>query len=314
MREAVDDNKRLLRLLRPDSAAAPPLAASGFALKAPQAWLRRIRPGVADDPLLRQILPLAEENAARAGFGKDPVGEAAAHANGGIIRKYRRRALLITTAVCAIHCRYCFRRHFPYREHSIAGRLDAAIATIANDNDIEEVILSGGDPLSLSNAKLFELCRRLEAIAHVKRLRIHSRLPVAIPDRIDDAFARWSKDRPKPYVLVLHINHPQEIDDAVRQAAMRLRHWPLLNQAVLLRGVNDDADSLIGLSLRCFDAGIMPYYLHLLDRVEGSAHFEVKADAARRLMRAISAELPGYLVPKLVRESAGESAKSIVAY
>lgn len=313
MHDAVDNNEQLLRHLKPDSVAAPLAADSGFALKVPQAWLRRVRTG-ANDPLLRQILPLAEENISRTGFDRDPVGEAMASVNAGIIRKYRHRVLLITTAVCAIHCRYCFRRHFPYRENSISRHLDAAIAAIANDSGIEEVILSGGDPLSLSNPKLFELCRRLETIAHVQRLRIHSRLPIAIPDRIDDTFVRWTKERPKPYVLVLHINHPNEIDDSVKRAVMRLRHWPLLNQAVLLRSVNDDRESLIGLSLRCFDAGVMPYYLHLLDRVAGSAHFEVKAATARRLMREISAELPGYLVPKLVRESAGEAAKSIIAY
>ena len=316
IRDSAADTADLLEQLELHPGALPQAAQgsdTGFALKAPAAWLRRIQKGDPADPLLRQILPSTEENEHREGFSKDPVGDLAAATGGGIIRKYRRRALLVVTGACAMHCRYCFRRHFPYRDNQLAS-MDTAIAALQADRRIEEVILSGGDPLVLPNRKLFELCRRLEAIGHLRRLRIHTRTPVAVPGRIDRQFIKWSQQRPKPYTMVLHINHPREMDAQLGARIKRLGHWTLLNQAVLLKGVNDDARTLVDLSLRCFDAGILPYYLHLLDPVAGAAHFEVCEDTARRLMRTVSAELPGYLVPKLVRETAGGAAKRIIAY
>ena len=284
-----------------------------FPLKVPRSWLARMAAGDADDPLLRQVLPSVAERAEVGGFGDDPTGDAAASVGGGILHKYRHRVLLIVTGACAIHCRYCFRRHFPYREHSLAKHLEDALAFIARHADVEEVILSGGDPLTLANHKLFELCERIEAVPHVARVRIHTRLPIAEPARLDDALLAWSKRRVKPYILVVHANHPHEINDEVRAAMRRMRHWTLLNQAVLLRGVNDDAEVLARLSRRCFDAGVLPYYLHLLDRVRGAAHFEVTEPTARALMREVGARLPGYLVPKLVREQPGAAAKTVIA-
>ena len=284
-----------------------------FPLKVPRSWLARMAAGDADDPLLRQVLPSVAERDEVGGFDDDPTGDVAASAGGGILRKYRHRVLLIVTGACAIHCRYCFRRHFPYREHGMAKQVEAALSSIARSADVEEVILSGGDPLTLANHKLFDLCERLEAIPHVARIRIHTRAPIAEPARLDDELLAWSRRRAKPYIFVVHANHPHEISDEVRDAMRRMRHWTLLNQAVLLRGVNDDAEVLVRLSRRCFDAGVLPYYLHLLDRVRGAAHFEVSEQEARALMREVGARLPGYLVPKLARETPGAAAKTVIA-
>ncbi|MCA1714076.1 MAG: KamA family radical SAM protein, partial [Gammaproteobacteria bacterium] len=213
---------------------------------------------------------------------------------------------------CAVHCRYCFRRHFPYGEDTAAraGWLPA-IAVIAADDSIDEVILSGGDPLSLATAKLAELTDALAGIAHLKRLRIHSRLPVVLPERIDDGLLAWLRMLPWPVTVVIHANHGNEFDPSVDAALARLRTTgtTLLNQAVLLRGVNDSVEALATLSERAYAAGVLPYYLHQLDRVAGTAHFEVGDDQARGLHAALSARLSGYLVPKLVREVAGEPGK-----
>lgn len=309
-----DDLCRALGLPAHAAGALAPRDCAEFPLKAPRAWLARIRRGDADDPLLRQVLPVAAESAQTPGFGDDAVGDLAAGAGNGVVHKYRNRVLLMVTGACAIHCRYCFRRHFPYRGHTLAGHLDAAVKYITERRDIEEVILSGGDPLTLANRKLFDLCERLEAVAHVARIRIHTRLPVACPKRMDGEWLAWSRRRRKPYLMVLHINHPAELDRDAARAVGAMRHWTLLNQAVLLKGVNDDADTLVRLSRRCFEVGVLPYYLHLLDRVRGAAHFEVDEAAARRLMREVAARLPGYLVPKLARETAGAAAKDLIAY
>ncbi len=309
----VSDLRRLLDLPANPPDGPIPRDCAEFPLKVPRAWLARIARGDADDPLLRQVLPVAAEAAQTDGFDADAVGDLAADAGNGILQKYRHRVLLIVTGACAIHCRYCFRRHFPYREHSLAGHLDAAVDFIAGHADIEEVILSGGDPLTLANHKLFDLCERLEAIPHIARIRIHTRLPVVCPERMDSALLAWSKRRSRPYVMVLHVNHPDEMDQAAGEAVAAMRHWTLLNQAVLLKGVNDDVKTLVRLSRRCFEVGVLPYYLHLLDRVRGTAHFEVDEATARRLMREVGARLPGYLVPKLVRETPGAPAKEMVA-
>ncbi|MDD9868350.1 MAG: EF-P beta-lysylation protein EpmB [Gammaproteobacteria bacterium] len=309
-----DDLCRMLGLPARTAGALAPRDCAEFPLKVPRAWLNRIRRGDAADPLLRQVLPVAAESAQTPGFGADAVGDLAAGAGNGILHKYRHRVLLVVTGACAIHCRYCFRRHFPYRGHTLAGHLDAAMEYIAARRDIEEVILSGGDPLTLANRKLFDLCERLEAVPHVTRIRIHTRLPVANPERMDSEWLAWSRRRPKPYLMVLHINHPAELDRDAARAVGAMRHWTLLNQAVLLKGVNDDAETLARLSRRCFEAGVLPYYLHLLDRVRGAAHFEVDEAAARRLMREVAARLPGYLVPKLARETPGAAAKDLIAY
>lgn len=287
-------------------------AAAQFPLRVPRAFIARMRRGDPQDPLLRQVLPLDEEMRPVPGFGLDAVGDAAARTAAGVLQKYRGRALLVATGSCAVHCRYCFRRHFPYAEETAArGGWREAVEAIATDNRIEEVLLSGGDPLSLATSKLSELTDALKAVPHLKRLRIHSRLPVVLPERVDDGLTRWLSSLPWPVAFVIHANHAQEFDAEVDAALARLRATgaQLLNQAVLLRGVNDQVDALAALSERSFAAGVLPYYLHQLDRVSGVAHFEVSDAHALALHSALRERLSGYLVPRLVREVPGDTGK-----
>jgi EF-P beta-lysylation protein EpmB len=287
-------------------------AAGQFPLRVPRGFAARMRPGDPHDPLLRQVLPVDEEMRAVPGFGLDAVGDAAARAGRGVIHKYHGRALLIATGSCAVHCRYCFRRHFPYGEETAAANgWHEALEAVRRDPSLAEVILSGGDPLSLATAKLSELTGALAAIPHVARLRIHTRLPVVLPERVDDGLVAWLRGLPWPVTVVVHANHANEFDASVDAAMARLRGAgaTLLNQAVLLRGVNDSADALAALCERGFAAGVLPYYLHQLDRVAGAAHFEVGDAEALALHAALRARLPGYLVPRLVREVAGEASK-----
>ena len=313
-RDGVRDPAELLSLLGLDALATrlSPAAMAQFPLRVPRAFVARMRHGDPADPLLRQVLPLDDEDLIAPGFSWDAVGDAAAKAADGVLHKYRGRALLITTGSCAVTCRYCFRRHFPYADETAArGDWREAVAAIAADPTIEEVLLSGGDPLSRSTPKLDDLTCQLAALPQVKRLRIHSRLPVVLPARIDDAFIAWMSALPWPVTFVIHANHANEFDGEVDAALGRLRDAGaiLLNQAVLLRGVNDSIDALADLSERGFQAGVLPYYLHQLDRVQGAAHFEVDDDTALALHRALAARLSGYLVPHLVREVAGDPGK-----
>lgn len=289
-------------------------AARHFPLRVPRSFVARMRPGDPRDPLLLQVLPLAAELAEEAGYGTDPVGDRDARRAPALLQKYRGRALLIATPACAVHCRYCFRREFPYAEQGGSGeapRWSEALAEIAADATLEEIILSGGDPLSLSNARLESLTRALAAIPHVRRIRVHTRQPVVLPSRVDPGLLQWLRGSPLPVVLVLHVNHPNELDAELAEACARLRATgiTLLNQSVLLAGVNDDVEVLSRLSLRLFDAGVLPYYLHTLDRVRGAAHFALDDERARALAGQLAARLPGYLVPRLVREVAGAPAK-----
>jgi len=275
-----------------------------------------MRRGDANDPLLLQVLPGARELIEQAGFGPDPLGEEAATQAPGLLHKYHGRALLITTGACAVHCRYCFRREFPYQDSGTqAGRWQAALAALAADSSIEELILSGGDPLSLSNARLMQLTDSLRAVPHLRRLRIHTRTPIVLPERVDAGLTSWLERLPWPTVIVLHSNHANEIDGTVRAAAQRLRSAgaTLLNQSVLLAGINDSVAALEALSQALWSAQVLPYYLHLLDRVRGTAHFEVAQSRAQVLMAGLAARLPGYLVPRLVRESAGAPSKTVLA-
>ena len=313
-REAVCDPRELLAMLGLESLAsglsAP--AAARFALRVPRAFIARMAHGDPADPLLRQVLPVLEEDRVVPGFVLDAVGDGAARAGHGVIRKYQGRALLVATGSCAINCRYCFRRHFPYAEETAAaGGWQEAVATIAADPAIDEIILSGGDPLSLSTAKLAELTVALATIPHVRRLRIHSRLPVVLPARVDAELLAWIGALPWPVAFVIHANHANEFDQAVDAALARLREAGalVLNQAVLLRGVNDSIDALAALSERSWQAGAVPYYLHQLDRVAGTSHFEVDDARARELHAGLAARLSGYLVPRLVREVPGDSGK-----
>ncbi len=283
-----------------------------FPLRVPHSYITRMRRGDPHDPLLRQVLPLGEECRATPGFGADPVGDDAAMAVPGLLHKYHGRVLLTVTGACAVHCRYCFRRHFDYSEANPAvDQWRAALDYIAADTTISEVILSGGDPLSLSDRRLAELVSCLEDIAHLKRLRVHTRTAVVVPARITLGLLALLRDTRFAAVVVLHVNHANEIDAEVRAALAQLRSAgvTLLNQSVLLRGVNDHIETLVQLSETLYSAGALPYYLHLLDKVQGAAHFDVEASAARDLHAALSARLPGYLVPRLVREVAGAPAK-----
>lgn len=313
-REAVRDPRELLGLLGLDAAAAgiSDAAAAQFPLRVPRGFIARMRPGDLADPLLRQVLPVDAEMRIVPGFSFDAVGDGAAKKADGVIQKYRGRALLVATGSCAVNCRYCFRRHFPYADETAArDGWAGAVASIAADPAIDEVILSGGDPLSLATPKLAELTAQLAAIPHIRRLRIHSRLPVVLPERVDAALLQWLSALPWPVAFVIHANHASEFDASVDAALAALRGAgvQLLNQAVLLRGVNDSVDALADLSERSYAAGVLPYYLHQLDRVEGVAHFEVPDDEARTLHAALAARLSGYLVPKLVREVQGDPGK-----
>jgi len=313
-RKAVRDPRELLALLGLNAAALriSDEAAQQFPLRVPRGFITRMRYGDPSDPLLRQVLPLDAELMQVEGYGVDAVGDAAANIGQGVLHKYHGRALLISTGSCAIHCRYCFRRHFPYSEETAAANgWQAAIDTIRADESLTEVILSGGDPLSLSTHKLTELTTALRHIPHIKRLRLHTRLPVVLPERIDAEFLDWLDNLPWAKVIVIHANHANEFDDDVDAALSDLRDTGahLLNQAVLLRGVNDDIETLRKLCERGFEAGVLPYYLHQLDRVNGAAHFEVSDENARSMHTQLLATLSGYLVPKLVREVTNEASK-----
>jgi EF-P beta-lysylation protein EpmB len=272
--------------------------------------------GNPDDPLLKQVLASPLELANAEGFGPDPLAEnGGASPRRGIIHKYRGRVLLVVSGSCAINCRYCFRRHFPYSDNQNSRQQwHGALDYIAGDPGITEVILSGGDPLVASDRLLQDLVTQIAAIPHVSRLRVHSRLPVVLPDRITGGLLDAISVPGLQTLMVIHCNHANEVDKAVGGAIAKLRDRGItsLNQAVLLAGINDSADALVALSESLFAVGVLPYYLHLLDRVQGAAHFEVQETTARRLLAEVSARLPGYLVPRLVRENAGADAKTIL--
>jgi EF-P beta-lysylation protein EpmB len=287
-------------------------ASRSFGFRVTRFFASLMEKGNPDDPLLRQVLPMAAELEDTPGFSTDPLEDQAAHQGNGLLRKYHGRALLITTGACAINCRYCFRRHFPYTEHLASpARWHSLLRQLRNDVDISEVILSGGDPLSLGNSRLGALIEQLQLIPHLKRLRIHSRLPVVLPQRLDHGLTEILDGCRLPTSLVLHINHPGEISTELAQALMPLRRQGviLLNQAVLLRGVNDSAKIQIRLAEDLFQAGVLPYYLHQLDRVRGAAHFAVEDERATTLHQAMQTRLPGYLLPRLVREIPGARSK-----
>jgi EF-P beta-lysylation protein EpmB len=267
------------------------------------------------DPLLRQVLPLAEELQSVEGFGLDPVGDLKATAAPGVLHKYHGRVLLTATGACAIHCRYCFRRHFPYSgENPARNNWQAGIDYLQNHPEVDELILSGGDPLILDTPQLALLTERLAAVPHLRRLRLHTRLPVVLPERVDGPLLDWLTSLPWQTVMVIHANHANEFDASVATALARLRRTglTLFNQSVLLSGVNDDVESLTRLSETLFQHGVIPYYLHLLDHVTGAAHFDVDEEHARKLLQGLRTRLPGYLVPRLVREIEGQPHKQPV--
>lgn len=315
--DAIRDPAELLALLGlPDSLLdGAHQGAKQFPLRVPRGFVARIEKGNPADPLLRQVLPLLEETQTVGGFTTDPVGDLAAQAGAGLLHKYHGRVLLSTTGACAVHCRYCFRRHFPYGEQRpTRDNWQGVLDYLHAQPEVDELILSGGDPLMLDDELLHSLTTRLASLPQLKRLRLHTRLPIVLPERIDEGLLKWLASLPWPVVMVVHCNHPQEIDHAVGEALERLHQAgvSLLNQSVLLAGVNDDAASLEKLSLRLFECRVMPYYLHLLDRVHGAAHFEVTTAQALSLLEQLRGRLPGYLLPRLVREQAGDIGKQAV--
>lgn len=284
-----------------------------FNVKVPYAYLKKMQAGQPDDPLLLQMMAQSQEMLNPEGYHADPVGDLNAEKTPGLLHKYHGRVLLITTAACAVHCRYCFRRHFPYAQQQASReQWQQALSYIKNNSSIQEVILSGGDPLTLSDEKLSKLIRQLENIPHLKRLRIHSRLPVVLPARITHELLQRLASSRFTVCMVIHANHANEITTADKAALLKLKDAgvQLLNQAVLLNGINHKLEDQINLSETLFDAGVLPYYLHLLDPVQGAAHFDVKLEHAKRLITKMQAQLSGYLVPRLVRELAGESSKT----
>jgi L-lysine 2,3-aminomutase len=314
MKHAVRDPDELCRLLNlpPQAAEAAHAAARGFPLFVPRGYLARMRPGDLADPLLRQVLPLVEEMVNEPGYMDDPVGDATALRQPGLLHKYRGRVLLVTTGTCAIHCRYCFRRHFPY-EQSPRSLADwrPALDEISSDRSIHEVILSGGDPLTIVDATLATLVEELARIAHVRRLRIHSRLPIVIPERITDSLLKVLRGTRLTPVVVVHANHVNELDVHVAEALAKMSDagMVILNQAVLLAGVNDTVEAQAALCERLVDLRVLPYYLHQLDCVAGAAHFEVPVTTGRQIIEALRERLPGYAVPRYVREVAGAPSK-----
>ena len=316
--ESVRSPAELCRLLGLDPAlAAEAAAAAGdFSLLAPRPYLARIRPGNPADPLLLQILPRAAETATAPGYRPDPLGEADACYGPGLLRKYQGRVLMVTTGACAVHCRFCCRRHFPYADRPCTvAAWGPALRKIAADRSTDEVILSGGDPLTLPDLDLAQLADQLAEIPHVRRLRVHSRLPVMIPQRVTDELISWLRGSRLSPIMVVHVNHPAEIDQQVAETLGRLvdAGIPVLNQSVLLRGINDRADVLAELYGRLADLRVIPYYLHQLDPVAGAAHFEVPIAAGIALMAELRARLPGYAVPRYVRETPGGTSKEVLA-
>jgi EF-P beta-lysylation protein EpmB len=312
--QAITDPEELFSLLDLDNRqlAAAKSAAKLFPLQVPHSFVARMQKGNLNDPLLRQILPLGAELIETPGYSKDPLEEARFNPVPGLLHKYQGRVLLTIVGVCGVNCRFCFRRHFPYMENNPGSEgWDRALNYIAQDSSITEVILSGGDPLVVSDKVLQTFSEKLNHIPHIKRLRIHSRMPIVLPERISPEFLQWVSQLQQKLVLVTHCNHPQEINDAVRNAMLALDNAGvvLLNQSVLLKGINDDVGILIALSEKLFAAGIQPYYLHVLDKAQATAHFDLPLTDAQRLHWEMGQQLSGYLVPKLVCEQPGAPAK-----
>jgi len=316
--EAVRDPDELIRRLDlPETLREPARrAAELFPLLVPGSYLDRMRRGDPHDPLLAQVLPLGIEGTPAPGFGIDPVGDSAARRAPGLLHKYQGRVLMVTTGACAVHCRYCFRRHYPYSdEPRRLADWDQAFQVIESDTSVHEVIFSGGDPLMLTDGRLAQLVSRVGEISHVARLRIHTRLPIVLPERVTTEFlAILQESRPTP-IVVVHANHSRELVGPCAEALRRLVRGgvTVLNQAVLLRGVNDSVEAQFDLAHALVDLGIIPYYLHQLDRVAGAAHFEVEEETGSEIISELRRRLPGYAVPRYVRETAGGEFKEVIA-
>lgn len=303
--EAITSVDELFALLNIDPAAHNFYVPKHFRLRVPKAFVSKMRVGDLNDPLLKQVLPDAKEGVAVTGFVSDPLGEEGQNPIDGLLHKYESRVLLTLTGACAIHCRYCFRQHFDYQTNLPTIQKQTAILEYIQANpEINEVILSGGDPLSLSNRRLFDWLGKLEALPQLTTIRLHTRLPIVIPDRLDQPLIERLSQSRCQIVMVIHCNHPNEIDEATKLALKRTQAAgvTLLNQAVLLKGNNDSVEIQSSLSKHLFSSNVLPYYLHLLDKVAGAAHFDIDERQACELYWQLLAKLPGYLMPKLVKE------------
>jgi EF-P beta-lysylation protein EpmB len=302
--------------LNPEQLSVSQRATEDFPLKVPRPFIERMEVGNPNDPLLRQVLPVTQETEPAVGYSPDPLDEIQHNPIPGVVHKYDNRLLLIVSPNCAINCRYCFRRHFPHQENRQSKQQwQQALTYIRLHKEINEVIFSGGDPLAANDNFLGWLTEQIANIPHVKRLRIHTRLPVVIPSRIDDAFLGWATGTRLLPIVVLHINHANEIDTAVQQMVQRLlgEGMLVLNQTVLLKSINDRSAILAELSEALYDTGVIPYYLHLLDPVAGASHFDIAGQQATQIYGQLQKQLPGFLVPKLVREIPGEKSKTLMA-
>lgn len=306
----------LLDYLEIDTSLYSNYARNSFSMRVPAGYAACMEKGKPDDPLLKQVLPIGDKSISPDEFQDDPVGDLSALVHDCIIHKYQGRVLLITTGGCAINCRFCFRRNFPYADVQLNKPKEiVALDYIEQDSSINEIILSGGDPLLLSDQKLNGLIQRINNIPHITRIRLHTRLPIVLPSRITPELINLFKTSGVPIILVTHCNHANELSEQVVTVCRALRQQQnitLLNQSVLLKGVNNDAQTLKNLSERLFSTGILPYYLHLLDRAKGTAHFEVPHIEAIKVHHGLQQILPGYLVPKLVKEQAGKAAKTLI--
>ena len=314
--EAISSPAELLRQLELEHLLTDQIEHNpDFRLRVPQAYVNKIQKGDANDPLLLQILPTLAENELTGDI--DPVGDLNAMPSSGLLHKYHGRALIITTAACAIHCRYCFRRHFPYSDaQALSSQWPVTLEYLRQHTDIKEVILSGGDPLVLDDDKLSSLCRDLETIPHIQWLRIHTRLPVVLPSRITPALLTWMQASRFRITMVIHANHANELgsDEMLALKALQNINITLLNQSVLLRKINDNTSTLIDLSHRLHEVGVLPYYLHLLDQVQGGLHFDVNREKACQIIDNMQDKLPGYLMPRLVIEEKGKRSKTAISY
>jgi len=302
--------------LKPEQLNFSAQASGQFSLKVPLPYAMRMQKGESRDPLLLQVLPDPRELEHFPGFVTDPLAEADANHLSGLIHKYKNRVLLMLSGACAINCRYCFRRHFPYDDNKIGSQQwQKILRYIENDSSIEEVIFSGGDPLATSDQRLDKLITQLGQIKHLQRLRIHSRLPVVIPQRITDQLCQTLQKTHLQTLLVIHANHANEFDFQVTEALDKLKaaNVTVLNQAVLLKGINDTVAGQKKLHTASFAAGALPYYLFVLDPVQGAAHFDISDSQAQQLVAELQRELPGYLLPRLAREIPGKPHKTLLA-
>lgn len=318
LRQSTCNLDELLDKVELDSQSLPACshAAKNFAIRVPEPYLNRIEKGNPNDPLLLQVLPQSAEMERYPGYSNDPLEELDTNPAPGLIHKYKGRVLLILSGACAINCRYCFRRHFPYQENQLGSQQwQQVLQYLQNNQNITEVIFSGGDPLATPDKRLSSMIHDLEAITHIKRLRIHSRLPVVIPQRVTDTLCQTLASSRLSTVCVLHINHANEVDTQVAGSIAKLQaaKVTVLNQSVLLKGINDSVDCLKTLSETLFTCGVLPYYLFVLDPVHGAAHFDISDSDAIALMKELQTELPGYLVPKLAREIPGRPSKTLLS-